>query len=871
MTKPPSIPPRESTTLSPQVNACFGRYRILERLGKGGVGEVFHAEDTKIGRHVALKLLHTQEEPAGPGLTRAGAKRLLREARTTAKVPHPNAVVVFDAGEQDGTPYLVMELVIGRTLRSFVGDSSVFAVNKMAWLIDVAYALDAAHAKGIVHQDVKPENVMLRWDGVIKVLDFGIARRVVDTDAVITGDGGRAIYGTPAYVAPERAQGQTGNALADQFSWGVLAYELLVGEHPWGVDSPLTQLTEHVLARGVPAPPDAKEPSIPKEVGRVILRTLSARPKDRFPSMKEVIDAIVESWSDVVPLKTEASSERWWLAPWRARSWQTRAKACGAIAAAAAIALATASMLGGGPPPVAPPAPATQDAGWPDFGSKMSANPAALAAYRDGMASVREASGQAGRAKFSIATRHDPWFAAARLRRVLATPTIGDEERDDLLKATQFRDTLGEHDRALLTAIAPWREMPPNSREVEARLTALAQTSRDADYLLQLCRFRIFAGNYARATDACRAAREIDPTFAAAYWLEGQSLLGSGDTPGGSAALEGCLRLAPKATSCLNDFLQLRAREGACDVALTTTEKLMAADPDNYNWRIERAVAQYAVGRGLDEVTETVRSAMLIRPARERQAESLSYATKLAVLDGDFDGARKALDDWELVVASSGDEAAHLEPFRTRAWLSRELGEEKAFAARANHFLASRAALEPSNDRNQGIDAIVARYRAGDLPRREFVEARDTWWTLAKADHERDPRVATNQQWIAGFGDAIVTREDAEDALAVLPEPPPDRIRSAAYDAQVGEAELATKHVAEAVEHLRRATRMCKAVLDPFHHTWASLLLGEALESTSPKDACQAYRVVIDRWGKAGRASRSGATALDRYEALGCK
>jgi len=271
----------------------FERYTIEAAIGEGGMGAVYRAHDAQLGRRVALKVLTgaTAGEDVGA--------RLLREARAAAALDHPNAVALFEVGELNGAPYIAMELVSGRTLRAAIGDASVTASVRVGWLTDVARALAAAHRRGLVHRDIKPENVMVREDGVVKVLDFGIARRTggadpnASTQAValptLTSEGVK--LGTPVYMAPEQIRGASVDGRADQFAWGVLAYELLTGRLPWrGADDMLAVLASVLTDEADAAPLD--EAGVPPGVREVVLRALAKRPDDRFASMDELQQAL---------------------------------------------------------------------------------------------------------------------------------------------------------------------------------------------------------------------------------------------------------------------------------------------------------------------------------------------------------------------------------------------------------------------------------------------------------------------------------------------------------------------------------------------------------------------------------------------------
>jgi serine/threonine protein kinase/tetratricopeptide (TPR) repeat protein len=270
----------------------FGRYEIEALLGEGGMGRVYRALDTRLGRKIALKVIAATE-----GDPRAAERtaRLAREARAAAALDHPNAVSIFDVGEIDGVSFIAMELVTGHTLRRYIESAAIGWPERLRWLVEIGSALAAAHGAGLIHRDVKPDNVMIRSDGRVKVLDFGIARRASATpDAgapaslpTITGELG--LIGTPLYMAPEQLLSAPLDGRTDQFAWGVLSYELLTGQPPWSGE-PIAVISQ-ILSQP-PAPIRRSRPEIPSAVEEIVMRTLAKSPGDRFRSMEEVIAAL---------------------------------------------------------------------------------------------------------------------------------------------------------------------------------------------------------------------------------------------------------------------------------------------------------------------------------------------------------------------------------------------------------------------------------------------------------------------------------------------------------------------------------------------------------------------------------------------------
>ncbi len=273
------------------------RYVVEAVLGSGGMGTVYRAHDLRLQRTVALKLLEPREDDAQGVIAAA-----FREAQAAAAVHHPNVAEIFDVYELEDRAFIVMEHVAGASLRAFVGDSSVDVATRVRWLTDVASALAAAHDLGVIHRDVKPENVMVSHTGLTKVLDFGVARapRAPARGTPIPGapaedhlqtlsDGG-ALVGTPAYIAPEQIRGEPVDVRADQFGWAVLAYELLTGSLPWTRRGPAFAVLMAIL-RDAPEP-FAPASGVPPEVAAVVLRALAKSPASRFDAKGDIVTAL---------------------------------------------------------------------------------------------------------------------------------------------------------------------------------------------------------------------------------------------------------------------------------------------------------------------------------------------------------------------------------------------------------------------------------------------------------------------------------------------------------------------------------------------------------------------------------------------------
>ncbi len=272
----------------PTSGGFAGRYEILSRLGVGGMAEVVLARDRALGRLVALKLL--APALAGDPLF---VERFRREATAIASLNHPGVVVIYDHGVAEGQPYIAMEYVAGRTLKQIIGEGAPLAPgDAIAYACQVLDGLAAAHAVGIVHRDIKPQNLIVRDDGTLKVADFGVARSADET--VLTQVG--AVIGTADYIAPEQARGEIATPPSDLYSLGVVLFEMLTGILPFTGDLPVAVANQHI---STPAPSlQQANPAVPPALANVVTRALTKERGRRFDSAAAMKAALKAARAD---------------------------------------------------------------------------------------------------------------------------------------------------------------------------------------------------------------------------------------------------------------------------------------------------------------------------------------------------------------------------------------------------------------------------------------------------------------------------------------------------------------------------------------------------------------------------------------------
>ncbi len=309
----------------------LGPYEILGAVGAGGMGEVYRARDPRLGRTVAIKVL-----PASVSSDPARRHRFEHEARATGLLNHPNILAVHDVGDHEGAPYLVAELLEGETLRERLQAGTVPVRKAVDYALQVARGLAAAHDKGVIHRDLKPENLFVTKDGIVKILDFGLARQAVvgteedthsPTLARETGPG--VVLGTVAYMSPEQARGETVDHRSDLFALGSVLYEMLSGRRAFHGDTSVETLSA-ILKEEPPEFPEERQ--IPPALDRLVRHCLEKKPGDRFQSARDLVYELEglsgSSGATAKAVRADAArSRRRWLIAGLAGCWRLAALA----------------------------------------------------------------------------------------------------------------------------------------------------------------------------------------------------------------------------------------------------------------------------------------------------------------------------------------------------------------------------------------------------------------------------------------------------------------------------------------------------------------------------------------------------------------
>lgn len=877
----------------------FDRYAIEALLGEGGMGEVYRAEDTRLGRKVALKVLRAQDLADGETWGRAVA-RMQREARAVAALSHPSIVAVYDVGEHEGTPFIAMELAQGKPLRELVGKDLPLS-TRLGILIDIAKALSAAHHAGLVHRDVKPENVMVQDNVLVKVLDFGIARRApqvfdphapTQDGALVTMTAEGAILGTPAYMPPEQLRGETIDFRADQFAFGVLAFELLSGKLPFRTDKGAVSLIASILSD--PAPPLE---GVPEDLAEIIARTLEKAPEDRFDSMDDVVSALSSLVSGEAhrtamkapPSRRERSvavtgPEDSKAAPPRRRSnllpfvvaplvllavvplglfFSKKHSSNGDASAASASASA---------------APAVVATAVTDLPIPASDSAEAKLAFREGLQAIRDATWEAAIAAFDRARKADPGMAAAHLRfSFLIYDNDISTAREAFRKATGLRSSLSERDRGLLDALEPLIQDDPRDLAGSERKLAAVSARYPGDAELVFWHARVALHTSARSSSAEAALAltnrclELDPQYADCWQTKEMALVSLGRREEALVALEKCAEVAAGAVDCLMDKARIEFELGRCTAVVQTAQRWIAKDPGAAGAYLELAAALYhehepasAIRLALDQAEKRQRDAK--RPFGVDEVEIFR-----AVAFGDMAGLVRATEK-ALSEAPQAEHEAQVAVLRVVAF--DEMGKYEDSARAADEYISKSVVHADLRavTRSVLLRMYAAKLRVGETSRADYEAMRADW--VSKQDlssTERRIRV-----FLGAYAQPAHSRAMAEEAL----EKARELLPATALDAreadfkvamQLGRLMLLAGKPEEARPYLERGVLGCQQFKEMLMYIRTLANLGIAREATGDtKGACEAYRRVLAYWGDA----KDSLTAKDlekRAKALSCE
>src|SRR5580693_2498197 len=294
----------------------IGHYRVLEKIGAGAMGEVFRARDERLQRDVAVKLIRP-----GSSTNPDHIRRFELEARAAGALNHPNIVAIYDIGIDDKTPYIVCELLEGMTLRKRLLEGPLPVPLSVEYSLQIVRGLIAAHHRRIIHRDLKPENLFVTSDGLIKILDFGVAKlqsspdesgRTVEDLTTITKSG--MVLGTVAYMAPEQLRGKSVDHRSDIFSVGAILYEMLTGRRAFRGETEVDTIT--AVLRENPPPIDREQSSVPPSFQQIVRHCLEKEPEDRFQSARDLAFALDTLANASGTIRLRARQPRLRIVPW---------------------------------------------------------------------------------------------------------------------------------------------------------------------------------------------------------------------------------------------------------------------------------------------------------------------------------------------------------------------------------------------------------------------------------------------------------------------------------------------------------------------------------------------------------------------------
>lgn len=870
------------------------RFRIVQELGRGGMGIVYRAYDEKLHRDVALKVLPAQF--ASRGEHRA---RFLREARAGAALSHPNIVTIHEIGEVNGRIFVAMELVEGESLRCRLDRGPLAVREAVAIALPIASALARAHERHLVHRDLKPDNVMIGNDGSVKVLDFGIAKDLrVDELGPTVGPGelsltGGAIIGTPAYMSPEQATGRPVSPASDVFSFGVLLFETLKGRRPFEANAFGALVV--AITRDPPAPLELEQRASP-ELESLVMRCLEKEPSARFGTGAELcaaLRALPESGAGHELRSASLALAR----TARQNATPTGRQRAGRVRLlVAALGLMLAVTLGFGlggrklfgshtalSAASGPPAPSATAVA--DLSGRPGASPEVLAIWREALR--LHADGRMGESQrmYRKVLDADPKFTPARVQIAAFAFNYSDYNttlREQAKSARAEADQLSDRDRIVLEAAeALLLRVPAEPRTALATLTRASESfPLDAQVWMFRGSVEALLSGQKLAAKSIRRALELDRSYTFARFALAQFLAYQGDTRGARDELEICLKLTPSSHACLREIELIDANDGRCDGLEIDARRHLLADPSAFP--AQRFLANALTARG-----ELLAAAeVLFSPSGdagtdpEKTAREPLLRSNLALLAGDFAGAlAHARRGAELVRDDRRELHQGLYAVQI-ALLLDESGDRAGASREAANYLARRASLEPiarnddysiANERFPWLLPLAQRSGAVSAARgQEQLEGWNRAWKQALPDDLQ------SYLWPNGaaIGALVLGTEEAGQRALAAWDPStglPTYLPTSAGQATIGVALLLGGRSSEALPWLERATRNCNALDLALVQTRAFHHFGVALEQRQEKaKACEAFARVLDRWERAKPRSITAEVSRARFSALEC-
>ncbi|MDC3956058.1 protein kinase [Polyangium jinanense] len=858
----------------PRPGERVGRFVVREEIGRGGMGVVFAATDPTLGREVALKVLLSEDEER--------KRRLLREARAAAALGHAGVVAIYDVGEDCGRAFIAMERVRGSTLRERLDarpkDAPALPLDEARRVArDLARALAKAHGRGLVHRDMKPENVMIEADGRVILLDFGLAKAThmeIDPVSVATADG--AIIGTPSYMSPEQARGKPVDARSDVFSFGVMLYEMLTGKRPFVGKNAATVLAS--IEGSEPTLPSTIRAGVDPDLERVALRCLQKEPYARYENAGAIAKELALDHDARKPGMTR------FLAP----------------AALVVLVLMLVAAIGASKirseraaAPLEEPSASTRVAAAnalvpvvaTDLPSSASQSEEARAAYRAGLESFR-AGGSWG-PDFQRAITLDPALASAHVQyAAIGMAQHLDGVRESFRQARAKSDALSPRDRALLDAIEPVvQREPADWAEASRRLGVMIKDHPgDAQLWYFLALGRGNFDDFQAAIQHLKRAIELDPQFARALSSLAVFEAYRGRFDEAQKAIDRCLEVAPDAMACLSYRARLEGYAGRCAAMESSARQMIARGAQAHLSYPLLADALASRGEPSATVEEALRHAgKQVNELPKGTAELVQSrvlvvgAMRKAALYGDFEAALEHARALGKRAEGSARRNDHGIAARAVAELLIESGKHAEAGAVALDYLDRQGAWEPdpsaedsalSNDATPAL--LVTARKAGVITREGLAARRRAW--LAEWSSRATP-AARSYLWLHGWAATTIQGEDARDALEALAEhgPLPPYVPGTLVGASAGVTFMLGGRLDEAKRWLTQAAGSCSALSFPIAHTRAHLWLGQALEASGDtRGACASYRTVLDRWGRARPRSVTADEARERSTRLGC-